>query len=251
MTLFTRLPEVNRFPRRAVFNSISLLILLAGLECSVGMLRNFATRSRHFRVFQTVQMIPSNEELVGQRLEVARAKKEARLQSIKLSRERNLQLKRLFHDSAMNSTSGNNYTVPNMYAVKVSVCKELRQDLKLNGREKRGRFFVEVGSKGSQTLKGLQMELHAFFRALRKSTYRLEATLPILDKEGSLVLASFDDWNNVESWNIDGDDDVLKTFQAAELFYENKKRKNETSFPFSEGFERSKRSRSSTTPTIP
>lgn len=227
MTIFKCLSEVpvTRFPRRVVVNSISLLILLSGLHCSLGMLRNFATRSRHFRTFQAAQMIPSNQELVEQRLELARVKKEARLQSIKESRERNLQLKRLFHDSALNTTSGNNYTVPNMYAVKVSVCKELRQDLKLNGREKRGRFFVEVGSKGSETLKGLQMELHAFFRALRKSTYRLEATLPILDKEGSIVVAPIDDWNNLESWNIDCDNDVLKTFQAADVFYASTKDK--------------------------
>lgn len=216
-------PKLNRFPKRVVLNNISLLLLLVWLDCSVGMLLNFATRSQRFRAFQAFQMIPSNQELVDERLKVAKAKKEARLQSSKESRERNLQLKRLFHGNEINSAPGNNYTVPDMYAIKVSVCKELREDLKLNGREKRGRFFVEVGSKGSQSLKGLQMELHAFFRALRKSTYRLEASLPILNEDGSLVVASVDDWNNFESWDVACDDDVRKTFHDAENFYENNK----------------------------
>lgn len=58
------------------------------------------------------------------------------------------------------------------------MCKELREELRMNGREKRGRMFIELGSPGSCSLKGLKMELHSFFRSLRKSTYILSAALP-------------------------------------------------------------------------
>ena len=124
--------------------------------------------------------IPSNQELVSQRIQVARAKKHARRQSQLQIQERNLSLKRLFHTNSTNTTTNgtNEYPVPPLYAVKVSVCDELRQELKLNGRERRGRVFVQKKSDAAQTLKGLKQELHSFFRCLRKSTFILHASLP-------------------------------------------------------------------------
>ena len=75
-----------------------------------------------------------------------------------------------------------------LYSVKVSVCPVLREELNLNGREKRGRVFVESASFASSSLQGLKNELHAFFRALRKSTYLLSAQLPQVNEDGEMVL---------------------------------------------------------------
>lgn len=127
----------------------------------------------------TSSSIPSNQELVSQRIQVARAKKNARRQSALQVHERNLSLKRMLHTNTTTATNGtSDYPVPPLYAVKVSVCDELRQELKLNGRERRGRVFCKKESDATQTLKGLKQELHSFFRCLRKSTFILHASLP-------------------------------------------------------------------------
>lgn len=118
----------------------------------------------------TTSSIPSNRELVNQRLQVAQAKKDARKESARQVHARNLHYKRMLHNST--------FAVPPLYAVKVSVCDELRESLRLNGRERRGRVFVEMDSDASKSLKGLKQELHSFFRCLRKSTYNLHASLP-------------------------------------------------------------------------
>ena len=124
-------------------------------------------------LFSTVNnsgTILSNQVLVSNRLQLAQAKKRARQQSQQILHERNLQTKRLLHNST--------FQVPPLYAVKVSVCEELRHELRLNGREKRGRLFVEIDSPASQTLQGLKQQVHSFFRCLRKSTYTLHGSLP-------------------------------------------------------------------------
>jgi len=108
-----------------------------------------------------LKMIPSNQELVEERLRIGLEKKENRLRSKQNKHNRHMEIKRLLH------TNTTNYTVPDLYAVKISVCKELREDLKLNAREKRGRFFLEKGGEAT-TLRGLKKELHEFFRALKK-----------------------------------------------------------------------------------
>jgi hypothetical protein len=107
--------------------------------------------------------------LVQQRIALARAKKEARERSLQHVQERNLHFKRMIHTNSSN--------VP-LYAVKVSVCEELRDTLRLNGRERRGRVFIELDSDASRSIKGLKQELHSFFRCLLKSTYALHASLP-------------------------------------------------------------------------
>lgn len=163
--------------------------------------------------------IPSNEELVARRLEVAREKKLARRQAIQESHDRNIKFKRMLHSDA-NSSHGEGFQIPSLYSLKLSVCPELRDELKLNGREKRGRVFVEMGSDASRTLKGLKMELHSFFRVLRKSSYLLEATIPKVDDNG-LIVNDVDVWNDLnDAWKIESDQDVLRTFSAADEFFE-------------------------------
>lgn len=126
----------------------------------------------------TSSSIPSNQELVSQRIQVARAKKNARKQSALHVHQRNLSLKRMLHTNSSTKNDTTDYPVPPLYAVKVSVCDELRQELKLNGRERRGRVFVKKESGAAQNLKGFKQELHSFFRCLRKSTFILHASLP-------------------------------------------------------------------------
>ena len=67
-------------------------------------------------------------------------------------RERNLRLKRMISTEAGDGSDGS-YPIPSLFAVRVSVCQELREELKMNGREKRGRAFIELGSDGTKTLK--------------------------------------------------------------------------------------------------
>jgi hypothetical protein len=78
----------------------------------------------------------------------------------------------------------------------------MRDQLKLNGREKRGRVFVEMGSDASQTLRGLRWSIHSFFRVLRKSSYLLEACLPKINHDGS-VNPDADVWQDLENtWKL-------------------------------------------------
>jgi predicted sulfurtransferase/predicted O-methyltransferase YrrM len=157
--------------------------------------------------------IPTNEELVQQRLTVAREKKMARDRSCQESAERNLKLKEILH-----SKGSGDFVVPSLYAIKVSVCEELRRDLKLSGREKRGRVFVEKGTEAAATLKALKFEMHAFFRALRKSSFIMSAGFPEIAPDGT-VLSSGTDVDSNKFWSIATDEDVEKTFAAADEFF--------------------------------
>lgn len=135
------------------------------------LLRSSVQRTRPlFTVLNNHTFTPSNQELVQQRLAVARAKKEARQRSLQDVQNRNLLFKRMLGTSSSN--------LPSLYAVKVSVCEELRENLRLNGRERRGRVFIEVDGDASRSIKRLKQELHSFFRCLLRSTYVLQATLP-------------------------------------------------------------------------
>lgn len=148
------------------------LVVLSKNECTIYI---FLVSSSHNTNNGTTSTssIPSNQELVSKRIQVARAKREARQQSSHEIHQRNLQFKRMLHT---NTTT--DYEIPPLYAVKVSVCDELRTSLRLNGRERRGRVFVARDSDASHSIKGLKQELHSFFRCLRKSTYILHASLP-------------------------------------------------------------------------
>ena len=124
--------------------------------------------------------IMSNQELVQRRINASREKRQARVQSNQEQQARNMRLKQMIHtDSKEGGSDKSAFAVPNLYAIKVSVDQELRKELMLNGREKRGRVFIESGTDGCQTMRGLKQEMHSFFRCLRKSTYVLQGSLPV------------------------------------------------------------------------
>ena len=122
-------------------------------------------------------ILPTNEQIVQRRLASNRAKKATRLASLEEDRKRNLRLKEKLHNT--NNNNDEEYQVPPMYAIKLSVCSTLRTELNMNGREKRGRVFIECNTDGCQTFKGLKGQIHAFFRSLKKSTYILSAGIPL------------------------------------------------------------------------
>jgi predicted sulfurtransferase len=163
--------------------------------------------------------LPTNQELVERRLETQRAKKESRERTLQERFDRNIRLKRLLHTQTTdNNDFAEEFQVPPLYAIKVWVDQDLRKDLKLSGREKRGRVFIESASDGVQSIKGLKSEMHAFFAALKKNSYLLAASLPNVAPDGTLL--SPDESNVTQSsWPIETSEDVVKTFQAADQFF--------------------------------
>lgn len=167
----------------------------------------------------------SNQGVVQRRLEVQRAKRQAREQTVQERVNNNYKIKRLLHTSS--SVTADAYTPPPLYQVKVWVSEELRQELRLSGREKRGRLFIETESDGTTSLKGLQQELYGFFAALRKNTYLLTASIPLISKEGAIESRSFfDEDDEATTWKIESDGDVLKTFQRANDFFDHYNQEN-------------------------
>jgi len=167
--------------------------------------------------------ILTNQELVERRLEVNRGKRAAKARSAQNRVSRNLNIKRLLHsdsgDSNSTSSSSSSFQVPPLYAVKIWVDDELRDELKLTGREKRGRVFIEEGSEGAKTFRGLKDEMFGFFRALRKDTFLLTANLPQFSEGGNVVTVVSDD--NHSEWKIENDEDVAKTFAKADEYFQN------------------------------
>jgi hypothetical protein len=153
---------------------------------------------------------------VERRLEKNREKRQVREQSIQERVERNYKIKRLLHGDNCEDKEAPDFSARPLYAVKVWVDESLREDLRLNGREKRGRVFIEAGTEGVSTFRGLKDELYSFFRALRKDTFLLRATLPQVTEDGTVITAE----NPVESWTIESDEDVVKTFEMAQTFFE-------------------------------
>ena len=155
------------------------------------------------------QIMSTNQELVEQRLAVARAKRHIHQQAMDDIHARNMKLKDELRWKNKNS----------MYAIKLTVDEELRQILQLNGREKRGRVFLAQGSNGTMSLHGLKNELHTFFRALRKSTYLLSASLPVLPVQSNLSIDSKEILQPSDSWILDNDEHVRESFaKANDLF---------------------------------
>lgn len=176
-----------------------------------------------FRLFDasprspTSSGISSNEELVQRRISTQRAKRAAREATIQERTNRNLQLKNLLHTP---NTTTTQCQVPPLYAVKVWVDGELREELRLSAREKRGRVFLPEDSEGVRTLRGLKDEMHAFFSALKKDSYLMEATLPIVSADGSLLPPSeVNEGERPPVWPIESDEDVQTTFKRASTFY--------------------------------
>jgi hypothetical protein len=180
----------------------------------------------------------TNEYLVQQRLAVEAAKRQSRKDALEEDRQRNFRIKQLMeetsvieHENQRGIEKGKNYSsavypIPNLYQIRVSVDKILRDELKMNGREKRGRVFIEKDSDGCKSLKGLKFEMHAFFRALKKSTYILSASLPTVLGDGT-IFSPGDENHHVDGtdpykdfWDIASDEDVLETFQKAQEFFQ-------------------------------
>lgn len=181
------------------------------------------------RLLSTHLLAASNPDIVAARLEKQTAKRAARARSLEDTRQRNLRLKNLIHTEAKSGTNAGDYPIPSLYAVRVSVCQELRRELRMNGREKRGRLFVEVGSEGCKTLKGIKFELHSFFRVLKKSTYTLSAALPQVGEDGSIVTPPDveKDPDNSNFIPLVCDEDVDQVFQLADKLYGDSSRRGD------------------------
>lgn len=180
-----------------------------------------ASITRQYRTFsslrlwetQNQQHLPSNQELVERRLAVNRAKRESRERTVQERVDRNLRFKRLLHNNATTTAKA----TPPLYAVKIWVDEELRKEMRMSGREKRGRVFIEPNSEGVSTMRGLQDELFAFFRALKKNTFLITANLPSVTSDGKIGSTAP---NTGDSWTIETDQDVAKTFLMADNFFE-------------------------------
>jgi len=148
---------------------------------------------------------------------VSMEKKQTRKQYLEMDRQRNLRVKTLISSQAQQE----------LYAIKVSVDSSIRDELHMNGREKRGRMFIPLQSEGCQSYKGLKQELHSFFRSLKKSTYRLSAALPeITQGEGDdipqVVAPQFteeQDSDNSAYWPLASDVAVAQSFGKAMEYF--------------------------------
>ncbi len=196
--------------------SFALIItVMIGVRCLPSAIAfSFSSRSRRTLsalIIRTWETRPSsNQDLVERRLESNRAKRAAREKSVEERVERNFKIKRLLH------TGTDEFQVPSLYSIKVWVDDALRDELRLSGREKRGRVFIESGSDGLTTLKGLKQELFSFFRALRKDTFLLSASLPQVAPDGTIQTTEHPN----EAWAITTDEDVVRIFQSADDYFE-------------------------------
>ena len=212
----------------------------------------------------------TNEFLAQARISVESSKRQSRKAALQQDKQRNLELKRLLQhgtnditdstDSTDSSSgeprkdiSDTGFQIPSMYQIRISVDQTLRQELKMNGREKRGRLFLTTDSDGVSSLKGLKFEIHAFFRALKRSSYLLSASVPIVLEDGSIFSpgdesngnhgngnhgnhgngnhdnGNHDNGNHGNDnqeynpyqnfWEVGNDQQVLQTFQQANEFF--------------------------------
>lgn len=143
----------------------------------------------------------TNQEIAERKLQLYHQKKIEKVQSIQEKRQRQLHWKSSF------SSKDNSI---NLISVKVNVCHDFRNELKLSGREKRGRLFIEVNSNATQYIKSLKGEIHAFFSALKKDTYIIQASLITDNNENE------NNENDEERrWTIETDEDVTEMFQRS------------------------------------
>eukprot|EP00586_Coscinodiscus_wailesii_P019407 CAMPEP_0172502070 /NCGR_PEP_ID=MMETSP1066-20121228/156121_1 /TAXON_ID=671091 /ORGANISM="Coscinodiscus wailesii, Strain CCMP2513" /LENGTH=343 /DNA_ID=CAMNT_0013277175 /DNA_START=58 /DNA_END=1086 /DNA_ORIENTATION=+ len=161
--------------------------------------------------------IKSNNDIVSERLQSQREKKIVRQRYRHEKHLRNLELKRQFHSGGGNNNSRNGTAVvgDSLFAVKVSVCPTLRRELNLNGREKRGRVFIDrLDDEGNATttIKGLTTRVHEFFRALRRSSFVLSGSLPQVAEDGTLIPYSTENPQNYTFHPLRNDDDVSSLF---------------------------------------
>jgi predicted sulfurtransferase/predicted O-methyltransferase YrrM len=213
----------------------------------------------------------STTAIVQRRIDDAKRRREFRRQVVNNDRARNVKLRQLFHEES-NYIKKNGTTrkgdddvnhrrrqISNMFAVKVVACRTLREELKMTGREKRGRMFVErrllsldnnnnnnkrdddvddnniddaaanindeYADHACTSMSGLRRTIHEFFRRLKKSSYLLSASLPTLDDEGNVLGGHSDDEEDAilsskgGTWTLNSDDDVRRAFMRAEQYY--------------------------------
>jgi predicted sulfurtransferase len=192
----------------------------------------------------------ANQQIVARRNEINRQKRQVRQKALDKDRERNLKLRNLFHEETQHQHPSSSNVSP-MFAVKVVTCPTLRSELKMNGREKRGRMFVERPSiftskqnydddndgtsddeneYACMSLKALKQTIHEFFRRLKKSTYILSASLPILDEDGNVLMSEEGDDSasmGTMMWSLETDEDVQNAFLKAEQFFQRHLEDNE------------------------
>jgi predicted sulfurtransferase/predicted O-methyltransferase YrrM len=201
----------------------------SALDNNLQRIRPFTTT----RLYQSSKSIPTTQQLVEQRLAVNRAKQEASKKSANEVAQRNYRIKQLLHGNKTQSSlsastldSSSIYEVPPLYAIKVSVCEELRESLRLTGREKRGRVFVEAESAATCKLADLRQSLHSFFRTLRKRTYLLKAGVPKIQTsiDAAVDLAnktiSIDDHSMFDWMELVNDESVVEAFSRADSLFE-------------------------------
>jgi predicted sulfurtransferase/predicted O-methyltransferase YrrM len=164
---------------------------------------------------------PSNSELAQRRIYEYQLKKIEKIELSKRKAQRNLHTKRIVQGEI--SRNSNN----NLIQIKVIVDDILRNELKLSGREKRGRIFIESESNITSSYNLFKREIHAFFRALQKDTYLLYASLPLPETENgkntttATILSDTVQNNKSDRWEIRNDNDVTVTFQRAIEHFEN------------------------------
>jgi UPF0176 acylphosphatase like domain len=179
---------------------------------------------------------PTNQELVERRLRAAREKHEARQRSTQERVLRNLQLKRLVSTTAAKQQrDANAGQQPRLYALRVTVSPELREQMKhqLRGRERRGRVFVEESSGASTSVAGFRQELQRHFASLRRDSYIVQASFPTIIEttNGLNETVRAVEYPNSEAqsnhslsgvgddgWTIETDDDVLALLSTAREF---------------------------------
>jgi UPF0176 protein len=100
--------------------------------------------------------------------------------------------------------------------IKVNVCRELREELQLSSRERRGRVFLDPSA--CVTLASLRGKLHGFFRALRLDSYVLLASPPEVSEDGTTLPPEV--VNESNSLTISSDEDVRTLIAQAQSLYE-------------------------------
>jgi UPF0176 protein len=113
-------------------------------------------------------------------------------------------------------TMKNEFMSEGLIQIKVNVCRELREELKLSGRERRGRVFLDPSA--CVTLASLRGKLHGFFRALRRDSYIIRACPPVVSEDGNALPPEVVDESN--SVTISSDADVLALIAQAQSLYE-------------------------------
>jgi len=144
-----------------------------------------------------LRVLPTNQELVERRIQVAREKRQARDRSLQRNHEKNMRLKNMAETN-------------DLFSIRVLVDQPLREEMRLSAKERRGRIFVQPDSNSTTSLRGLHKELQDFYRSLRKDSFFLTAALP------NTTASDVDETLG----KLSTDADVQAAFQAAQNHYQ-------------------------------